>query len=103
MSLLFHLPYGEANATSIPALARASGMSQREVRAEIERLVIEDHIPVVCFPTNPGVFIAVTIEEARRGRKQIRSRAGALLRRGRALGFCEPGVAKVPEMFPGVR
>jgi len=89
VNLLSHIPRGRANATSIPALSRATGMSERECRAEIERLVTVDHVPIVTLPTNPGVFRAATLEELQQARGQIRSRAFALLRRDRGLRLAQ--------------
>ena len=87
--ILASIPHGRENGTSMAALARATGMSEREVRAEIERLVTVDHEPIVTLPTNPGIFRAETIEECRQARAQIRSRAFSLLRRDRGLRLAE--------------
>lgn len=75
MTLLPHLPLGRQNATSIPTLSLLSGLSEREVRAEIERLITEDRIPVCTLPTVNGVWIAETPEELELADSHIRNRA----------------------------
>ncbi len=97
--MIEYLPHGRSNATSIPALRAATGLSDREVRAEIERLILEERVPVCTLPTNPGVFVAVTPEEVDLAQRQIRSRAGALLRRARALRIAGERVRWSPTLF----
>ncbi|MCL5736942.1 MAG: hypothetical protein M1274_15460 [Actinobacteria bacterium] len=100
--LLSFLPYGRAHATSVPALCRATGWSDREVRAELERLVVEAHIPVVTLPTTRGVFVAVTPEEVDLATANLRARSLSMLRRCRALRLCREALAWSPELFPEV-
>lgn len=102
-ALLSHIPHSRANATSIRALIVATGLSNREVRAEIKLLVRERHIPIVCLPTSPGVFIATTQAEVDAGQRQMRSRAMSLLTTARALRMCGEAIAWSPELFPEVR
>lgn len=97
--MLEHIPSGRRHATSVPALCRATGLSDREVRSEIERLVTENHIPIVCLPTNPGVFIATTPAEVELGQRQMRSRAMSLLKRARALRICGEALEWGPTLF----
>jgi len=101
-ALLTHIPRGREHATSIRALTLATGLTDRAVREEIERLVTEGHIPVICLPTNPGVFIATTEAEVALGQRQMRSRAMSMLRRARALRLCAESLAWSPELFPEV-
>lgn len=94
-----YIPHGRANATSVPALAAATGLTDREVRAEIERLILVERVPVCTLPVNPGVFVAITPEEVDLAQRQIRSRAGALLRRARALRIAGERVRWSPTLF----
>ena len=73
--MLEHIPHGHASATSIPALSLATGLSDREVRSEIARLVNEEHVPVVTSPTPGGsVYLATTPEELDHVIRTARSR-----------------------------
>lgn len=58
------LPRGWDNATSVSALSRCLGWSERAVREGLEELVNLWRVPVVTLPTNPGVFIATRPEDA---------------------------------------
>ena len=102
------LPRGRANATSIPALMRALGWSDRQVREGLERLVTEGlepqardprRVPVVTLPTSPGVFVAATPEELELAIASIRGRAMALLRRQRGLRLCREPLVYKPSLF----
>ncbi|HZJ03018.1 MAG TPA: hypothetical protein VFE20_04930 [Thermoleophilia bacterium] len=98
--LLNALPTGRENGTSVPALAHALGISDRECRALIEALVMEDRVPVVTTPsTKASVYIAATPEELDAGIGHISSKAGALLRRKRALRQCREHLAWKPTLF----
>lgn len=87
--LLSVLPHGRENATSIKELVFLTELSDRQVRAEIERLVMEERVPVVTLPSASGsVYVATTPEELDAGIGHISAKAGALLRRKRALRQC---------------
>ncbi len=91
---------GRRNGTSVPDLARATGLSNREVRAEIERLVVEERIPIVTLPTARGVFLAATPDEIDLAVAGLRSRSLSMLRRCRALRIAREGMTWSPELFP---
>lgn len=102
------LPYGREHATSVPALMRALGWSDRQVREGLEQLVCEGlrpqardprRVPVVTLPTSPGVFVAETPEELELAIRGIRSRAMALLSRQRGLRLCREQVAYSERLF----
>ena len=93
------LPYGRENATSIPALCRVLGMSDRAVRDGIEELVNVERVPVVTLTTNPGVFIALTPEEVDLADAHLRSKAMAILHRRRSLRLCREYLAYRPTLF----
>ena len=102
------LPRGAHNATSVPALMRALGWSDRQVREGLERLVCEGlqpqekdpkRVPVVTRPTNPGVFVAVTPDELEEAITGIRGRGLAMMRRARGLRFCREQVAYCETLF----
>ena len=102
------LPQGRANATSVPALMRALGWSDRQVREGLEQLVCEGlepqardprRVPVVTLPTSPGVFVAATPEELELAIAGIRGRAMALLRRQRGLRLCREPLVYKPSLF----
>jgi hypothetical protein len=97
--LLSFIPHGRAQATNIRALIDATGLPDREVRSEIKRLVREQHIPIVCLPTSPGVFIAETEAEVEAGQRQMRSRAMSLLTTARALRLCGESLVWSPTLF----
>ena len=99
MSLADYIPTGRENACCIADLVYATGLTDRAVRQEIERLVVEDHIPICTLPTLFGVFVAETPEEVDLAQRQIRSRAGALLRRARALRIAGERVRWSPTLF----
>jgi hypothetical protein len=99
VTLLPHLPAGRCHATSIPALSSLSGLSEREVRAEIERLVTEDRIPVCTLPVSSGIWIAETPDELELADAHIRSKAMSLLKRRRALRLCRERLAWSPTLF----
>lgn len=98
-TLLPHLPTGRRHATSVPILSSLSGLSEREVRAEIERLVTEERIPVCTLPTAAGIWVAETPEELELADAHIRSKAMSLLRRRRALRLCRERIAWSPTLF----
>ena len=102
--MLEHIPTGKANATSVPALATATGLSTRKVRLEIARLVNEERIPVVTSPTPGGsVYLAANPEELQKAIKTARSRALGNLRRARSWRLCSEALEWSPELFPGAR
>ena len=102
------LPRGARNATSVPALARALGWTDRQVREVLEQLVCEGlqpqakdpkRVPIVTRPTNPGVFVAVTPDELEEAIAGMRGRAMAMLRRTRGLRLCREQVAYSSTLF----
>lgn len=97
--VLKHLPRGRANATSIPALVAATGLTEREVRAAIEELVTLRHLPVCTLPTSRGVWLATTPDEVLEAEAQLRSRAMALLERCRGLRFARERLEYSPTLF----
>jgi hypothetical protein len=100
MTLLTHIPHGRAGATSIPTLAALTGLSDREVRSEIARLVNEEHVPIVTAPTPGGsVYVATTPEELDHVIQTARSRAMANLRRARAYRLCREALSWSPTLF----
>ena len=86
--VLRHLRHGRQRATSIPSLAAATRLSEREVRAALADLLNLQRIAVVTLACNPGVFIAETPEELDLADKHLRGKTMALLRRRRALRLC---------------
>lgn len=87
--LLRILPKGRENGTSIRSLAATLGISDRECRQLIEELITYERVPVVTIPSSKGaVYVAMTPEELDAGIGHISSKAGALLRRKRALRQC---------------
>lgn len=87
-ALLPHIPTGRRHATSVSQLSALSGLSDREVRAEIERLLKEDRVPVCTLPTTNGVWIADGPEDIDAADKHLKAKAMSLLRRRRALRLC---------------
>jgi len=83
--VLASLPKSRSGATSIPALVRDTGLSDRAVRAALEELVVAYELSVVTLPIARGVWITNEPEEARAAARQLESRAIALHRRARAL------------------
>lgn len=69
------------------ALAEATGLHDRTVRAAIRRAVIEDHVPIVSDNAN-GHWIASTVYERDAGVRDLRSRAAELNIRADALERC---------------
>ena len=98
--LLRMLPVGRESGTSVPALARALDISERETRALIEELVTQDHEPICTLPTRNGVYRAATVEELDEARAQLHSRAMSLLTRCRALTLAGEELAWSPTLFP---
>lgn len=103
-----HLPRGQANATSVPALCRTLRWSDRQVREGMEQLVTQGlkpqaidpmRVPVVTLPKLNGVFVAVTPEELELAIGSIRGRALALLRRQRGLRLCREPLANNKRLF----
>ncbi len=97
--LLSILPTGRENGTSVPALARALGISDRECRALIEELVTEDHAPICSQPTRNGIYLAASAEELDQARAQLHSRAMSLLERCRALRLAAEEMSWTPTLF----
>jgi hypothetical protein len=102
------LPRGEQNATSIPALCRALGWTDRQTREGIEQLITEglepqardpQRVPVVTLPKRDGVFVATSPEELELAIKGIRGRAMALLRRQRGLRLCREPLTHPQTLF----
>ena len=102
------LPRGARNATSVPALARALGWTDRQVREAMEQLVCEGlqpqakdpkRVPIVTRPTNQGVFVAVTPKELEEAIEGLRGRGMAILRRARGLRLCREQVAYTSTLF----
>ena len=102
------LPRGQQSATSIPALCRVLGWTDRQTREGMEQLVCEGlepqakdprRVPIVTRPTNPGVFVAVTPEELEEAITGMRGRALAMLRRARGLRLCREQVAYAETLF----
>jgi hypothetical protein len=102
------LPRGSRNATSVPALMRVLGWSDRQVREAIEQLITEGlepqakdprRVPVVTRPVNPGVFVATTPAELEEAIAGIRGRAMSLLRRQRGLRLCREPLQYTGTLF----
>lgn len=98
-ALLAALPRGRRNATSVPALCRELAVSNRELRALIEELVTEQHVPVCTLPTSHGVWLAESAEEVEEAAGQLHSRAMSLLDRCRALRLAGESIAWSPTLF----
>lgn len=97
--ILSLLPHGRTNATSIPSLVRASGLSERVVREAIHNLVTEYHIAVVSLPVPRGIWLAQTAEEAQAAAEQLHARAMSLLERCRGLRIAGERIAFSPTLF----
>ncbi len=99
-SLLAVLPRGPRHAVSVGYLAARLETNEREIRAALENLVCEDHIPVCTLPSPKGsIYIATTPEELDAGIAHISAKAGALLKRKRALRMCREYLAYKPTLF----
>ena len=109
LDALYHaLPHGRANATSIPALMRALGWTDRQVREGLEQLVTEGlqpqardprRVAVVTLPTSPGVFVAATPDELELAIEGMRGRGIACLKRARGLRLCREQVTYKEALF----
>lgn len=97
--LLRLLPRDRAHAVSVGYLAARLGLKDREVRALLEELVTVDHRPVCTLPTANGVWLATRPEDVDLAVAQLRSRAGALLRRCRGLRLAREELAWSPTLF----
>lgn len=97
--ILSLLPHGRADATSIPSLVRASGLSERAVREAIHELVTTYHVAVVSLPIPRGIWLAQTAEEAQAAAEQLRARAMSLLERCRGLRIAGERIAWSPTLF----
>jgi hypothetical protein len=96
------LPYGREQATSIPALCRLTGMSDRAVREGIQQLVdggLHERVPIVTLPTNPGVWIALTPEELDLADAHLRAKAMSILHRRRNLRLSREQLCWSPTLF----
>jgi hypothetical protein len=87
---------------------RTLGWTDRQVREGIEQLITEglepqardpQRVPVVTRPTNPGVFVAVTLAELEEAITGIQGRGLAMLRRARGLRLCREQVAYSSTLF----
>lgn len=95
------LPYCLENGTSIPALCRMLGWSDRKVRQGIQELRRERHIPVVALTKPNGVFIATKadLDALRRTRDSLRSRAMSELVTVREMDMAIADLAWSPTLF----
>jgi len=107
-TLHLSLPRGRSNATSVPALMRQLGWTDRQVREGLEQLITEGlqpqardprRVPVVTLPTSPGVFVAATPEELELAIAGMRGRGIACLKRARGLRLCREQVAYSSTLF----
>ena len=69
------------------ALAAATGLHERTVRAAIRRAIIDDHVPIVSDNAE-GHWIASAIYERDAGVRDLRSRAAEINARADALARC---------------
>jgi hypothetical protein len=96
------LPRGAANGTSIPALAYELEWDERKVRAGIQELRRDRHVAVATLPRPNGVFVVTSCEdldELRRSRDGLRSRAMSLLVTVRDLDEVIADIAYSPTLF----
>lgn len=98
-TLLCLLPHGRGKATTIKALAAATGMSDRAVRDELARLVNEARVPIVTLPTERGIFVAQTPEEIDLADQHLKAKAMSLLHRRRSLRLCRERLEWSPTLF----
>lgn len=81
--MIRHLGTGRDSARSIGDLAESLGWSRRRVERELERMVIEDHVPVIAC--SQGVYLASTAAETRTYILSLKGRMSAISARIRAL------------------
>ena len=96
------LPRGADNGTSIPALAYELEWDERRVRAGIQELRRDRHVAVATLPRPNGVFVVTScaeLDELRRSRDGLRSRAMSLLVTVRDLDEVIAGIAYSPTLF----
>ena len=87
--------------TSVRAIMAATGLSERAVREEIDRLLESGEAAVCTLPVNTGksVYIATEAWQMDAAVGHISAKAGALLRRKRRMRIARDALAWSPTLF----
>jgi hypothetical protein len=88
--------------TTVRAIELATGLSNRAVRDEMDRLLESGEAAVCTLPVSTGksVYIATEDWQMDLAIKHIASKAGALLVRKRRMRFAKDKLAWSPTLFP---